>query len=164
MYILIHFLYNILKNFLFLLKIFFIEIFFNDYNLMKTNIYTLVPDKENKFKGKKFFLTNMPFNLKNTKEFKFADNMNFTNNILNKSKDNILIIDVNNLYKFTNKYFIYDDYNIFYKIDIFKLKNDFGGLFFINQNFTKSLFDFKYLWFFSEKNFSGFLFNFKLIL
>lgn len=131
---------------------------------MKTNIYTLVPDKENKFKGKKFFLTNMPFNLKNTKKFKFTDNVNFTNNILNKSKNNILIIDVSNLYQFTNKYFIYDDYSIFYKIDIYQLKKDFGGLFFINQNFTKNLFEFKYLWFFSEKNFSGFLLNLNLIL
>lgn len=159
MYVIIQFLFNNLINFLFLIKIFLIEIFFNDYNLMKTTIYTLVEEKGNKFKGKKFYLTNLPFNLKNTKEFRFKENVHFTNNLLKKSKNNILIVDVSNLYKFTNLYFNYDEYNIFYKIDIIKLKNDFGGIFFVNQNFTKNLFDFKYLWFFSENNFSGFLFN-----
>ena len=151
--------FNNFLNFLFLLKILLIEIFFNDYNLMKTNIYTFVKEKENIFKGKKFYLTNLPFNLKNTKEFRFKENVHFTNNICKKSKNNILIINVSNLYKFTNIYFNYDEYNIFYKIDIIKLKNDFGGIFFVNQNFTKSLFNYKYLWFFSENNFSGFLFN-----
>lgn len=163
MYFIIYFFENIIINFLFLIKIFLLEKFFNDYNLMKNHIFTIVPDKENKFKGKKFFLTNLPFNLKNTKKFKFKGCVNFTNNIQDKSKNNILIINVSNLYRMTEKYFKYDIYNIFYNIDVLKLKSDFGGLFFINQNFSKNLFKYKFIWFFSEKNFSGYLFNKNLI-
>ena len=163
MFIILHFLNNYLINFLLLLKIFFIEIFFDDYNLMRPYIYTFVPSKNNKFKGKKFFLTNLPFNLKNTKEFKFKNIAHFTNDINNISKNNILIINVNNLYKFTNKYFDYDKHNIFYDIDFYQLKNNFGGLFFINQNFNKNIFKYKFIWYFSEQNFSGYLFNTNLI-
>lgn len=163
MYFILQFINNKIYNLLFLFKIFLLEIFFNDYNLMKNYNYTLVPNKSNMFKGKKFFLTNLPFNLKNTQKFEFHKKVNITKNINNKSKNNILILDVTNLNIFSCKYLNYDQYNIFFKLDIFKLKKDFGGIFIVNQNFNKNLFDFKYLWFFSENNFSGYIFNYNLI-
>jgi len=151
-------------NFIYLIKFFYIENFYlNNYNFMNSDIFTLIFNKNNIFKENKFFLTNLPFNLKKTKEFKFTKNINFTNNISNKSINNILIINVSNLHKFTNDYFNYDIYNIFYTINIQKLKKDFGGIFFINQHFTRNIFKYKFMWFFTEKNFSGYLFNKKLI-
>tara|TARA_B110000483_G_scaffold243646_1_gene334818 strand:+ start:3885 stop:4289 length:405 start_codon:yes stop_codon:yes gene_type:complete len=130
---------------------------------MDTNIFTFVSNKNNKFKENKFFLTNLPFNLKNTKEFQLTENVHFTNNIHQKSINNILIINVSNLHKFTDDYLNYDTYNIFYTINLQKLKKDFGGIFFINQHFTRNIFKYKFIWFFTEKNFSGYLFNKKLI-
>ena len=163
MYVIIHFLNNIFENFILLIKVFLIQIFFNDYNLMENHIFTLVKEKKNIFKGKKFYLTNIPFNLRKTKKFKFKENIKFTGNIKNKSQNNILILDVKNLYDFSNKYFEYDSYNIFYNIDILNLKKDFGGIFFFNQNYSRNLFEYKFIWFFSEKNFSGYLFHENLI-
>ena len=70
---------------------------------MDTNIFTFVSNKNNKIKENKFFLTNLPFNLKNTKEFQLTENVHFTNNIHQKSINNILIINVSNLHKFTGR-------------------------------------------------------------
>lgn len=157
-------LYNYFFNFIFLIKFFYIENFqLNNYNFMKLNIFTFVSNKNNKFKENKFFLTNLPFNLKNTKEFQFTKDVHFTNNINHKAQNHILIINVSNLYKFTNDYFEYDIYDIFHTINLQKLKKDFGGIFFINQDFTRNIFKYKFMWFFTEKNFSGYLFNKKLI-
>ena len=167
MNIILYFLYSIYNyffNFIFLIKFYYIENFqLNNYNFMDTNIFTFVLNKNNKFKENKFFLTNLPFNLKNTKEFQLTKNVHFTNNIHQKSINNILIINVSNLHKFTDDYLDYDTYNIFYKINLKKLKKDFGGIFFINQHFTRNIFKYKFIWFFTEKNFSGYLFNKKLI-
>ena len=159
----IYFFYTKLYNLFFLIITFLLEIFFDNYNLMKRNIFTLVPTKKNIFDGQKYYLTNLPFNLKNTKEFKFNENITITNDVNNTSKNNILIVNVNNLHKFTNIYFKYDEYDIFYEIDKFKLKKNFGGIFFINENLFKNIFQYKYIWFFSESNFSGYIFNNKLI-
>lgn len=163
MYVIIYFLNNIFENFILLIKVFLIQIFFDDYYLMENHIFTLVKEKKNIFEGKKFYLTNIPFNLRKTKQFKFKENIKFTGNIKNKSQNNILILDVKNLYDFSNKYFEYDSYNIFYNIDILNLKKDFGGIFFFNQNYSRNLFEYKFIWFFSEKNFSGYLFHENLI-
>ena len=167
MNIILYFLYSIYNyffNFIFLIKFYYIENFqLNNYNFMDTNIFTFVSNKNNKFKENKFFLTNLPFNLKNTKEFQLTENVHFINNIHQKSINNILVINVSNLHKFTDDYINYDTYNIFYTINLQKLKKDFGGIFFINQHFTRNIFKYKFIWFFTEKNFSGYLFNKKLI-
>lgn len=164
---LIYILYSIINcffNFIYLIKFLFYENFLpNNYNFMDNHIFTFVLDKNNKFKENKFFLTNFPFNLDKTKEFKLTKNSIFSNNINEKSINKILIVNYHNLYEFTVNYLNFDDYEIFYHINLHKLKKDFGGIFFINQDITKNIFKFKFMWFFTEKNFSGYIFNKNLI-
>lgn len=129
---------------------------------MNEYTYTLVPGKKNRFIGVKFYLKNIPYNLKYYYKFKFKKNIKFTYDLKDKSKNNILIIDVNNLSEFSDKYVKYGSYNIFQKID-YKFKKDYGGCLIHNYNFNSHIFDYKYYWFFSEKNYSGYLFYLNLI-
>ena len=66
---------------------------------------------------------------KNTYDLIFKDDIIFTMDCNLNDKSNILLLNLNNLDKFTEKYIIYE--NSLYKFNKKKLNHDFGGIYYM---------------------------------
>ena len=101
-------------------------------------------------------------NDKNLYKLNFKDDIIFTMDCNLNDKLNILLINLNNIDKFTEKYIIYE--NNIYKFNKKKLNHDFGGIYYMKLPINSlDILKNSYNWYINIEKDCGFLWNYELI-
>ena len=100
---------------------------------------------------------------KNLKNLIFKEDVIFTMDCNHNGKWNILLLNIENIEEFTEKYIIYE--NNLYKFDKKNLNEDFGGIYYmkIPLNLLNEI-NKKYEWYYNIEKDSGNLWNYNLII
>ena len=101
-------------------------------------------------------------NNKNIQNLNFKDDIIFTMDCNLNGKLNILLLNLNNLDKFTEKYIIYE--NNIYKFNKKKLHNDFGGIYYLKLPLNSlDLLKNSYNWYINIDKDCGFIWNSNIV-